>query len=193
MENNNEQEKVIIKYSSYTPAQKRATQRYRQNNKEKVNQQRKKYYEDRKERDPKFLEYKRAKAKEYYNKKKAERHEKKQDEQVPVEQPVHQEKQEEQKVEPVIVKKPRRERKPKKEAEIIVEEIKEIPAEIIKQNIELGNIDNKGLKELETTKGKRQRKQKAEVPKEEMPIIEIPKIDTESKPVINVKKCFRKK
>ena len=57
---------VQIKYSSYTPAQKRATQKYRENNKIKVNEQRKKYYQNRKERDPEFLEYKRMKAKEYY-------------------------------------------------------------------------------------------------------------------------------
>ena len=63
-------DKVIIKYSSYTPAQKRATQKYRQNNKEKVNEQRKKYYQLRKEKDPEFLEYKRLKAKEYYQKRK---------------------------------------------------------------------------------------------------------------------------
>ena len=35
-------------------------------NKDKVNEQRKKYYQTRKESDPAFLEYKRAKAKEYY-------------------------------------------------------------------------------------------------------------------------------
>ena len=70
MENKTPEEKVIIKYSSYTPAQKRATQKYRQNNKEKVNEQRKKYYQARKEKDPDFLEYKRIKAKEYYQKKK---------------------------------------------------------------------------------------------------------------------------
>lgn len=63
-------ETVIIKYSSYTPAQKRATQKYRLNNKEKVNEQRKKYYLLRKEKDPEFLEYKRLKAKEYYQKRK---------------------------------------------------------------------------------------------------------------------------
>jgi hypothetical protein len=62
--------KPIIKYSSYTPAQKRATQKYRENNKDKVNEQRKKYYQKRKDRDPNFLEYKRAKAKEYYQLKK---------------------------------------------------------------------------------------------------------------------------
>lgn len=61
---------TIIKYSSYTESQKRATQKYRENNKEKVNEQRKKYYEERKAKDPTFLEYKRNKAKEYYLKKK---------------------------------------------------------------------------------------------------------------------------
>ena len=63
-------ENVIVKYSSYTEAQKRATQKYRSNNKDKVNEQRKKYYLQRKESDPNFLEYKRAKAREYYQKKK---------------------------------------------------------------------------------------------------------------------------
>lgn len=66
-----EEEKSTIKYSSYTPAQKKATKKYRENNKEKVNLQRKKYYLERKERDPNFLLYKRKKAKEYYQKKKA--------------------------------------------------------------------------------------------------------------------------
>lgn len=61
-----------IKYSSYTPSQKKATKKYRENNKDKVNEQRKKYYQSRKERDPNFLIYKRDKAKEYYAKKKAE-------------------------------------------------------------------------------------------------------------------------
>lgn len=73
MENNNSEPNVIIKYSSYTPAQKRATQKYRQNNKEKVNEQRKKYYEQRKQNDPSFLEYKRTKAKEYYQRNKAKK------------------------------------------------------------------------------------------------------------------------
>ena len=54
----------------YTEAQKRATQKYRSNNKDKVNEQRKKYYQQRKENDPEFLEYKRAKAREYYQRKK---------------------------------------------------------------------------------------------------------------------------
>ena len=61
------------KYSSYTPAQKKASQLYRLKNKEKINEQRKKYYLTRKETDPKFLEYKRTKAKEYYEKKKLDK------------------------------------------------------------------------------------------------------------------------
>jgi len=68
-----EPEKIAEKiYSSYTDAQKRATNKYREANKEKVNAQRKKYYEERKEKDPNFLQYKRDKAKEYYLKKKGE-------------------------------------------------------------------------------------------------------------------------
>lgn len=63
-----EEPKII--YSSYTEAQKRATAKYREANKEKVNAQRKKYYEARKEKDPDFLQYKRDKAREYYLKKK---------------------------------------------------------------------------------------------------------------------------
>ena len=60
-------------YSSYTEAQKRATKKYREQNKEKVNAQRKKYYDERKANDPNFLLYKREKAKEYYNKNKVEK------------------------------------------------------------------------------------------------------------------------
>jgi hypothetical protein len=59
-----------VMYSSYTPAQKKASQLYRENNKDKINAQRKLYYQARKERDPQFLEYKRIKSKEYYEKKK---------------------------------------------------------------------------------------------------------------------------
>lgn len=66
-------EESTTKYSSYTPAQKRASQLYRQKNKDKINEQRKKYYLTRKESDPKFLEYKRLKAKEYYEKKKLDK------------------------------------------------------------------------------------------------------------------------
>ena len=85
MENKEPSDKVIIKYSSYTPAQKRATQKYRQNNKEKVNEQRKKYYQERKEKDPGFLEYKRTKAKEYYQRKKVQKEELKTPEEVIIE------------------------------------------------------------------------------------------------------------
>jgi hypothetical protein len=60
-------------YSSYTPAQKKASQLYRLKNKEKINEQRKKYYQTKKSTDPKFLEYKRIKAKEYYEKKKLDK------------------------------------------------------------------------------------------------------------------------
>jgi len=59
-----------VKYSSYTPAQKKASQLYRLKNKDKINAQRKRYYQKRKENDPTFLEYKRVKAREYYEKKK---------------------------------------------------------------------------------------------------------------------------
>ena len=65
-----ESEKILVKYSSYTEAQKKATTKYRTEHKDKVNEQRKKYYNDRKEKDPNFLTYKREKAKEYYLKKK---------------------------------------------------------------------------------------------------------------------------
>ena len=64
---------IFIKYSSYTPAQKRATQKYRSQNKEKVNEQRKAYYKTRKETDPNFIIYKREKAKEYYQRKKMQK------------------------------------------------------------------------------------------------------------------------
>lgn len=57
-------------FSSYTDAQKRATEKYRMENREKINEQRKKYYQTRKETDPEFLKYKREKAREYYLKKK---------------------------------------------------------------------------------------------------------------------------
>lgn len=62
-----------VKYSSYTTAQKKASQLYRQKNKEKINEQRKKYYQNKKLNDPQFLEYKRIKAREYYKKKKLDK------------------------------------------------------------------------------------------------------------------------
>jgi hypothetical protein len=50
-----------------------SNQKYRMANREKINEQRKKYYQVRKENDPKFLEYKRIKSKEYYERKKAKK------------------------------------------------------------------------------------------------------------------------
>jgi len=61
---------VVKVYSSYTPAQKKATLKYRELNKEKINTQRKEYYKKKVSDDPAFLEYKRKKAKEYYDRKK---------------------------------------------------------------------------------------------------------------------------
>jgi hypothetical protein len=67
---NDDGSKTLKVYSTYSEAQKRATKKYRENNKDKVNEQRKKYYQNRKTKDPNFLIYKRQKAKEYYAKKK---------------------------------------------------------------------------------------------------------------------------
>jgi hypothetical protein len=64
-------EESQVKISGYTEAQKKATQRYREKNKDKVNEQRKKYYHERKEADPSYLEYKRDKARAYYRRKKS--------------------------------------------------------------------------------------------------------------------------
>ena len=70
-EETKEEVKTETVFSSYTDAQKRATEKYRMENREKINEQRKKYYQTRKETDPEFLKYKREKAREYYLKKKA--------------------------------------------------------------------------------------------------------------------------
>lgn len=67
------QEPYNVIYSSYTESQKKATLKYREKNRDKVNEQRKLYYKQRKENDPQFLEYKRAKSREYYQRKKAEK------------------------------------------------------------------------------------------------------------------------
>lgn len=137
-------------YSSYTEAQKRATKKYREQNKEKVNAQRKKYYDDRKAKDPNFLSYKREKAKEYYIKKKGSKSDEEGCEEV-------KEETKEEEVQPVIVedtsteetitppvekvekvKTPRAPRKPRlKKEETIRENIKpedleEIKAELLK-------------------------------------------------------------
>ena len=60
---------VIVKISSYTESQKRAIKKYQQNNKDKVNQIQKKYYDAHKN-DPIFIEANRRRAKEYYERKK---------------------------------------------------------------------------------------------------------------------------
>jgi len=71
MDNITHEEVNAVKvYSSYTPAQKKATLKYREQNKEKINTQRKEYYKKKVSEDPAFLEYKRKKAKEYYDRKK---------------------------------------------------------------------------------------------------------------------------
>ena len=138
MENKTPEEKVIIKYSSYTPAQKRATQKYRQNNKEKVNEQRKKYYLSRKEKDPQFLEYKRIKAKEYYQRKKASK------EVVPeiaeVVEPLieQQERIQEPEVVEAVEVKPKKKRTPKKKE--VVEVSKELIIEHVIPHTELEKI-----------------------------------------------------
>ena len=58
------------KKTSYTESQKKAILKYRENNRDKINNQRKKYYEERKKNDNEFMEYKRVKAREYYQRKK---------------------------------------------------------------------------------------------------------------------------
>jgi hypothetical protein len=57
-------------YSSYTEAQKRATKKYREQNKEKVNAQRKKYYDERKSKDPNFYLIKEKRLKSIISKRK---------------------------------------------------------------------------------------------------------------------------
>lgn len=69
-EEENNEIKVIIKYSSYTPAQKKAIKKYREENREKINQLHKDYYYKQKETNPDFLQKKRDQAKQYYLKKK---------------------------------------------------------------------------------------------------------------------------
>jgi len=61
----------LIKNSLCTESQKKATKKYRTNNKDKINETRKLYYAKRKENDKDFIIYKRKKAREYYQRKKA--------------------------------------------------------------------------------------------------------------------------
>ena len=66
-----ENTEIIESEKKISEAQRKATKKYRENNKEKVNNQRKEYYKNRIASDPEFVEYKRQKAKEYYHRKKA--------------------------------------------------------------------------------------------------------------------------
>jgi len=164
MENNNDNEKVIIKYSSYTPAQKRATQKYRQNNKEKVNEQRKKYYQERKEKDPDFLKYKREKAKEYYQRKKNNKETEKIIEKVEPHEVLEEIKEEFLKAEPIELKEPvvecvkikknfsKKSKKP---------EIKEDIVKTICDKTELGQMINSAIEEVKQEKKKRVSKKKS--------------------------------
>lgn len=122
-------------YSSYTESQKKATLKYREKNREKVNEQRKIYYKQRKENDPQFLEYKRAKSREYYQRKKSEKgiDEPKEEEKVEVELSVIDSKPiEEEVVEEVkeVKEKPKRQKKPK------IPELEPQPIEIKSELIE---------------------------------------------------------
>jgi len=66
-----ESQPIEIKYSSYTPAQRKASEQYRLKNKDKINAQRKLYYQQKKLADPVYALSKKYKAKEYYEMKKA--------------------------------------------------------------------------------------------------------------------------
>ena len=107
-----------IIYSSYTESQKKATLKYREKNRDKVNEQRKLYYKQRKENDPQFLEYKRTKSREYYQRKKSEKEidvridEPKEDE-VKEEVPIIEEHKEELPVIEEVKEKPKRQKKVK--------------------------------------------------------------------------------
>ena len=107
-----------IIYSSYTESQKKATLKYREKNRDKVNEQRKLYYKQRKENDPQFLEYKRTKSREYYQRKKSEKEidvridEPKEDE-VKEEEPIIEEHKEELPVIEEVKEKPKRQKKVK--------------------------------------------------------------------------------
>lgn len=61
---------IIIKYTTISEAQKKATAKYQKANKEKINELNRKSYQKRKEEDPTYLEKKRQKSKEYYQRKK---------------------------------------------------------------------------------------------------------------------------
>jgi hypothetical protein len=64
------EEKIIIIYKTYTPAQKKANLKYKSNNLERINTLARKYYEKNKN-DPDYIQRKRESAKLYYLKKKS--------------------------------------------------------------------------------------------------------------------------
>lgn len=74
METNNNEIRYITIYSSYTEAQKKAITKYRTNNRTKVNDLQKKYYDEKKVNDPDFMENNRKRAKEYYQRKKLQKY-----------------------------------------------------------------------------------------------------------------------
>lgn len=134
---------VLKVYSSYTPAQKKAVLKYREQNRDKINEQRKQYYSKRMS-DPTFLEYKRAKAREYYERKKLKKLDEVKEEVKEVKEEVPEVKED---VKPVKVKK---ERKPK------LEEVKEEVNEEVKEPV------------------KKSRPKKVHVIKEEVELLPIP-------------------
>ena len=159
---------VVVKYSSYTEAQKRASKKYREKNKEKVLEQRKKYYEERKEKDAEFLEKKRAKAREYYLKKKEAK---------AAEEHIEDDKQVESSVVNVEeVVKPKRGRKKKVE---IVEPVKADEPEPGQKDL---TIEKKDEEEVKKEKPKRGRKKKDEEVKVEDVKVEEVKEEPKPKP-----------
>jgi len=66
------EEKIIIIYKTYTPAQKKANLKYKSNNLERINTLAKKYYNLNKN-DPDYIQRKRESSKKYYLKKKEEK------------------------------------------------------------------------------------------------------------------------
>jgi len=66
-------EEEIIHKPIYSDAQKKASIKYKEKNKDKINEIRKAYYKKRSENDLNFVEHKRAKAREYYQKRKEQK------------------------------------------------------------------------------------------------------------------------
>lgn len=159
----------------YTDAQKRATQKYRENNKDKINAQRKKYYQERKEKDPSFLEYKRQKAKEYYAKKKflisttaLLEYKRQKEEQIPVKEP-------EPEPEIIIIQEP--------EPEQIFEPIKKS-----KKNKKIPDIYKDEKKVIESSTPTEIKEQIKEVKIDDIPLVIKPEIKNKKTLKIKIKK-----